>query len=171
VSEAIGYIYFDYNDPKSFQPDNILRNLLKQLLFKLRTMPEAVEKLYDDFMQNGRSADTLAMKQQLALTLAKFDRVVLLFDALDEISVECYKDVIALLSDFRHAGSRIFCTSRINTARVRDELGNPAVAEILANQEDIIHYVTTRLDREYDDDDEIIKQKILDCVVEKAEGK
>jgi len=77
---------------------------------------------------------------------------------------------MALLSDFRYAGARIFCTSRINTARVRDDLGNPVVAEILANREDIIHYITTRLDREYDYDDES-KQKIFDCLVEKVEGK
>jgi len=135
-------------------------------------MPESVEKLHDECKQKGRSPDSLAWKQQLTWTFAKFDRVFLLFDALDEISVECCKDseVMALLSDFRYAGARIFCTSRINTARVRDDLGNPVVAEILANREDIIHYITTRLDREYDYDDES-KQKIFDCLVEKVEGK
>jgi len=133
-------------------------------------MPESVEKLHDECKQKGKTPDILAWKQQLMLTFAKFDRVFLLFDALDEISVECCKDVMGLLSDFRNARTRIFCTGRINTARIKNELGNPVVSEILANHEDIIHYITTRLDREYDYDDES-KQKILDCLVEKAEGK
>jgi len=133
-------------------------------------MPNALEKLHDECKQKGKSPDILAWKQQLTMTIAKFDCVFLLFDALDEISVECCKDVMALLSDFRNARARIFCTSRINTARIRNELGNPVVAEILANQEDIVRYITTRLDHEYDYDDES-KQKILDCLVQKAEGK
>ena len=53
---------------------------------------------------------------------------------------------------------------------MRTELGNPAVTEIRANEDDIVRYITGRLDREYDYDDES-KQKIADCLVEKADGK
>jgi len=170
-NEAIGYIYFDYNDPKSFEPESILRNLLTQLLFHLQTVPDSIEALHDECRQKGKSPDMSDLKQHLTVTCAKFNGVFLLFDALDEISAENSKDVMLLLSDFRNAaGTRIFCTSRINTPRVRDELGNPAVYEILANQGDIVQYIGMRLDREYDYDDES-KQMILNCLVARAEGK
>jgi hypothetical protein len=170
ATEAIAYIYFDYNDPKSFQPENIIRSLLKQLLFSWPIIPDGVEEHYDICSKKGKSADIMTLKQQFLFTLAKFGRVFLLFDALDEISSEYSKEVMSLISDLRNAGPKIFCTSRINTTRVRDELGYPAVTEIRANEDDIMHYITGRLDREYDYDDES-KQKIVDCLVEKADGK
>jgi len=170
TAEPMAYIYFDYNEPKSFQPENIIRSLLKQLLFHWPTIPDAIEEHYDVCSKKGKSADITVLKQQLLLTLAKFNRVFLLFDALDEISSEYSKKVMSLIRDFRNAGPKIFCTSRINTARVRTELGNPAVTEIRANEDDIVRYITGRLDREYDYDDES-KQKIADCLVEKADGK
>jgi hypothetical protein len=170
TTQAIAYIYFDYNDPKSFQPENIIRSLLKQLLFNLSIIPDGVEEHYDVCSKKGRSADKITLKQQLILALSKFNRVFLLFDALDEVSSEYSKEVMSLLSDFRDAGPKIFCTGRINTARTREELGNPAVTEIRANEDDIVHYIIGRLDREYDYDDDS-KQKIVDCLVQKADGK
>lgn len=166
----IAYIYFDYNDPKSFEPETIVRSLLKQLLFNLATVPDGVEEHYNACTSKGKAADTMTLKQQLLLTIAKIDRVFLLFDALDEISSEYSKEVMSLIADISKAGPKIFCTSRINTARVRDELGNPVVTEIRANVDDIVHYINGRLDKEYDYDDES-KQKIADCLVQKADGK
>jgi len=124
-TEAIGYIYFDYNDPKSFQTENLIRSLLKQLLFNLQSVPDGIENHHEECSKKGISADITILKQQLLLGLAKFDRTFFLFDALDEISLEYSKEVMSLISDLRNARARIFCTSRINTARVRDELGNP----------------------------------------------
>jgi hypothetical protein len=169
-TEALGYIYFDYNDPKSFQPDIIVRSLLKQLLFSLRTIPEVIETNHNECTTQGKAVDFTNLKRQLLLVIPTFDRVFLLFDALDEISTEYSKQVMSLISDFRNARAKIFCTSRIDTTRVRDELGSPAVTEIRANHDDIVDYITGRLDREYDYDEES-KQMILDCVVEKVDGK
>jgi hypothetical protein len=169
-TKAVGYIYFDYNDQKSFQPDNIVRSLLKQLLFNLPTIPDGVETLHDECTKQGKAIDIAAIKRQLLLTIPTFDHVFLLFDALDEVSPEYSKQVMSLIGDFRNAGARVFCTSRIDTPRVRAELGNPAVTEIRANHDDIVDYITGRLDREYDYDEES-KQAILDCLVEKADGK
>jgi hypothetical protein len=169
-TEAVGYIYFDYNDQKSFQPDNIVRSLLKQLLFKLSTIPNVIETLYNECMKQGKAVDITAIKQQLLLIIPTFDCVFLLFDALDEVSPEYSKGVMSLISDFRNAGAQILCTSRIDTARVRDELGSPTVTEIRANHDDILDYITGRLDREYDYDEES-KQAIQDRLVEKADGK
>jgi hypothetical protein len=169
-TESVGYIYFDYNDPKSFQPENIVRSLLKQLLFNLSTIPDVIETHHKDCSKKGKSVDIATLKQQLLLTIPTFDRVFLLFDALDEIPTEYSKEVMSLMSNFRNAGARLFCTSRINTARIRGELGSPAVTEIRANHDDIVDYITGRLDQEYDYDEES-KQTILDCLVEKADGK
>jgi hypothetical protein len=170
TTEAMAYIYFDYNDPNSYQPQNIIRSLLKQLLFSLPTLPDGVEEYYEVCSKKGKSADITTLKHQLLSVIAKFDRVFLLFDALDEISSEHSKEVMSLIRDFRNTEKKVFCTSRINTARVRSELGNPTVIEIRANEDDIVRYITDRLDREYDYDDES-KQKIMDCLVIKADGK
>jgi hypothetical protein len=169
-TESVGYIYFDYNDPKSFRPDSIVRSLLKQLLFNFPAIPELIETHHNDCAKQGKAVDLATFKRQLLLTIPTFDRVFLLFDALDEIPTEYSKEVMLLMSDFRNAGARLFCTSRINTARVRDELGTPAVTEIRANHDDIMDYIMGRLDQEYDYDEES-KQTILDCLVEKADGK
>lgn len=168
-TEAVGYVYFDYNDPKSYEPETITRSLLKQLLFKLRTVPDTLQQLCDESLQKGKSVEAASLKQHLLLMLTKFEHVYLVFDALDEISVELSKDVLALINEFRNAGANIFCTGRINTPRVRGQLGNPAVTEIRANQEDIVGYITVRLDREHGYDEES-NQQILDCLVDKAQG-
>jgi hypothetical protein len=170
AAEAIAYVYFDYNDPKSYQPDNIIRSLLKQILFSWPSLPEGVQEGYEVCLKKGKSADWTSLKQQLLFAIEKSDRVFLLFDALDEISSEYSKEVMSLIHDLGKTGPKIFCTSRINTARVREELGNPAVIEIRANEGDIVHYITGRLDREYDYDEES-KHRIMDCLVVKADGK
>ena len=169
-TQAVGYIYFDYNDPNSFEAENIIRTLLKQLLFNLRAVPDILEKLYDDCKDKGKSADVATLKEQLLLNISKFHTVFLLFDALDEILADRSKDVTLLMSDLGKAGSKIFCTSRINTERVRAELGNPVVHEMRANHQDIVCYITTRLDREYNYDQES-KQQISDSLTDKVEGK
>jgi hypothetical protein len=169
-TQAIGYIYFDYNDPNSFQLENIVRSLLKQLLFNLQIVPETIEGLYDGCLQKGEAAGFATLKEQLLSNLTKFRRALFLFDALDEVSTEYIRDIMALISDFRNAQVKVFCTSRINTSRVREELGGPTVTEIYAKDEDIAQYIRVRLDREYDYDEES-KQQIVDALVKKAEGK
>jgi hypothetical protein len=169
-AEAIGYIYFDYNDTKSFQPENIVRSFIKQLLFRRSTIPEVIETHHNECTKTGKTIDIAMLKRQLLLMIPTLDCVFLLFDALDEISVESLREVMLLINDFRKTGAKIFCTSRINTIRVRDELGSPATTEIRANHDDIVDYITGQLDREYDYDEES-KQEILDSLVEKADGK
>jgi hypothetical protein len=164
------YIYFDYNDPSSYEPENIIRSLLKQLLFSLPTLPDGVKEYYEGCSEKGKSADTTTLKQQLLAVIAKFDRVYLLFDALDEISSQHSKEVMSLIRDFCNTEKKVICTSRINTARVRSELGDPTVTEIRANEDDIARYISERLDREYDYDQDS-KQQIMDCLVIKADGK
>jgi len=96
--------------------------------------------------------------------------VTFLFDALDEVTTQHSKKVTAMLAELHLVGAKVFCTSRINTAKVREELGNPAVMEIVANSEDVINYLETRLGEEWIYDDEN-KQKIVNCLVKKAMGK
>jgi len=77
----------------------MIRSLLKQLLFNLRTVIDGVETHYEVCLRKGKSADITTLIQQLILALAKFDRVFLLFDAFDEISSEYSKEVMSLISD------------------------------------------------------------------------
>jgi hypothetical protein len=141
---AIAFIYFDYTNSKSCEPETIIRIVLKHLLYKLRTLPEAIEQLYNEFREKGKPADLSALTANLKILMrTKFEQVIFLFDALDEVTTQHSKKVMALIGQFHVVGAKVFCTSRINTAKVQEELGNPAMIVILANSEDVINYVHT----------------------------
>ena len=164
------YTYFDYNDPKSYAPENIIRVLLKQILFKSPLLPRELEKFYDECKRQGKSPDKSSLKQYLFSTWSAFERAIVLFDALDECSPKMFKETIEIIGELRVARAKVFCTSRTNASEIREKLGNPPVTEIRANHEEVVNYISTRLDWEWDYDVES-KQTILDSFVDKAEEK
>ena len=167
---AVAFIYFDYTDPKSCEPENIIRSILKQLLYKVRTLPEAIENIHKQCSEEGKPVDLSVLMENLKILIRTKFEAIFLFDALDEVTTQQSKKVTAMLAEFHLVGAKVFCTSRINTAKVREELVDPVVMEIVANSEDVINYLETRLDEEWDYDDES-KQAIVDCLVNKAMGK
>jgi hypothetical protein len=166
---AIAYIYFDYNDAQSQQPENVVRSLLKQILFQWPLLPKELEKFYEECLTNNRSADMTTLKKQLISSVSKSDRVIILFDALDECTTANFNDVAKLTCELRNAGVKTFCTSRIRTQDVCQKLGNPSVTEIQAHSEDVLNYISTRLDNEWEYDEEG-KEEIIESLILNAEG-
>ena len=169
-SLAVAYIYFDYNDPKSQTLETVIRSLLKQLLFKFALLPRELESLYDECLQKGKPTDMSALRKHLISSCSHFQRVIVLFDALDECTPTNLRETTEIIGELRKAGVKVFCTSRINTSQVREKLGNPLVTEIQANQEDIINYISNRLNKEWDYDEES-REKISDSLIANAKGK
>lgn len=169
-SSAMAYIYFDYNDPKSQASETVIGSLLKQLLFKLALLPRELESLYDECLQRGKSADISTLQKHLILSCSRFQRVIVLFDALDECTPANFRKMAEIIGDLRKTGVKVFSTSRIDTPQVREKLGNPSVTEIQANQEDIITYISARLEKEWDYDEES-RDIILDSLMANAKGK
>jgi len=87
---------------------------------------------------------------------------------MDELASENVTAVMAFVKDITKAGVRVFCTS--NTMSVKAQLGEPETVEIRAHDDDITNYLTTRLNKEWEYDDEF-KQEIVETLTEKAAGK
>jgi hypothetical protein len=169
-SAAMAYIYFDYNDPKSQEPETVIRSLLKQLLFKPTLLIPELESLYDECIQKGKSADMSTLRKHMISICSYFQSIIILFDALDECTSINFRETAEIICELRKTEVKVFSTSRINTPQIREKLGNPLVIEIQANQEDIINYISIRLDKEWDYDEES-REKISDSLIVNAKGK
>jgi hypothetical protein len=167
---AVAYVYFDYNDLQSQARDNIIRSLLKQLLFHWAILPRELEQIFERSIERGKTANGETLKEHLISTCSHVGSVFVLFDALDECTRENFDQAAELICDLKNAGAKIFCTSRIDTSQVREKLGHPLVTEIKAHNEDVLNYVSGRLYREWEYDEES-RRKILEALVLNATGK
>ena len=85
----LGYIYFDYNDRKTWWAENVIRSLFKQIHNYQIGWKLTVTK----WLKWVKSPDIATLKNQLLLAFAKVDWVLFLFDALYEISAACSKGI------------------------------------------------------------------------------
>lgn len=163
----MGYIYFDYGNPKSQIVDNVIRNLLVQILFGQSAVPQEIEDMYDEYSRRSTMPGKAMLKRHL-FSLFSLSTSFVLFDALDELSPENVTAVTDLVREISESGVRVFCTS--NTMSVRAQLAEPTVVEIRAHDDDLFNYLTTQLNKEWEYDSEF-KPDIVHTLVEKASGK
>jgi len=164
---SVAYVYFDDNNSKR-QASEVVRSLLVQVLGSQTVIPREIEDLYDEFNRRSTTPDAAIFKRHLLSLLSRFPSSFVLFDAMDELDAETVTAVTALVSDLTHAGARVLCTS--NTVSLKTQLGEPEHVEIRAHDDDLVNYLTTRLNKEWEYDDEF-KQEIVETLTEKAHGK
>jgi len=166
-SASMGYVYFDYSNSKNQIVDNVIRSLLVQILFGQSAVPREIEDMHDEYSRRSTMPNKATLKRHL-FSLLSLSTSFVLFDALDELSPENVTAVTDLVREITDSGVRVFCTG--NTMSVRTKLGEPTVVEIRAHDDDMINYLTTQLNKEWEYDSEF-KPEIVQTLVEKAAGK
>ena len=81
---AVGFFYFDFNDSKKTEPENLIKSLIIQLSLQSRTSPTYLDTLY----QNCNDGQQRPSSDSLMLTFREmvgdFREVFIIVDALDE---------------------------------------------------------------------------------------
>lgn len=145
---GIAYVYFDYMDQDQQKPLYVLTSLVKQLAYKLPSSSiDEIEKLYQT-LQAEKPPRTPTFKELYTVFIAmskSFDRVFLVFDALDECDPDNQrKDLLPLFHNLAKVLS-LFVASRPHPEDIQDSLHDAAQIELSANEEDIEIYIRQRI--------------------------
>lgn len=169
---CVAFVYLDYNDSKSQTTENILRSLLKHLLFKTKHIPPEIEAPYEaSLFQNKLEMSTLI---RLFFSIAStFTSVVVIFDALDECgSYQILNDIVAFIHRLKAANVKVFCTSRPHLTDLTKQLDTPLFLQVEAHDEDVKRYLWIELSKRWEwTDDEGLKFEIVTRLADGAKGK
>ncbi|EMT74309.1 Homeobox protein Wariai [Fusarium odoratissimum] len=149
---GIAYIYFSFQRQKEQTLDRLLLSLLKQLAGKLASMPEEVVDLYHKHEKELTRPTYEDIIYVLRKVIAKYSRVFIVVDALDEYSVtgSSRKPFFQKLDQLqREYQINIFMTSRFDkwiTLEVEEAFRSVTRIEIEAATEDIETYVDGKVD-------------------------
>jgi hypothetical protein len=84
---AVGYFYFDFNDPAKQHHENALRSLITQFSIQSPSSPVALEELFSQNQNGEQQPTTAALVSTLCHILGGFQQAYVILDALDE----CFK--------------------------------------------------------------------------------
>ena len=163
----MAYIYFDLTSTL-WTIEEVIRSLLRQIVSSQSNLARETEDFYDEYMWRSTTADITALKKHLLYHLSRSPSSFVLFDALEEIPDATLPGVMQLIVDISKSGAKVFCTS--DTVSVKSQVGDPLTVEIRAHDDDLLDYLSARLSKEWEYDDEF-KRDILDTLVEKCSGK
>jgi hypothetical protein len=139
------YIYFDYKaqDEQSFT--GLVGYLLKQACLLAGHIPQALERLYDEYIRSRRSATTDELVQILTDCFEDF-QMYGIFDAFDECGEPAQKRALSLFPQLQQAGYRLLVSTRPHlSASLEKALDPPAILRIEADQGDLHGYVRQRV--------------------------
>jgi hypothetical protein len=149
----------------------MIASLLKQLIYTTQSIPNDLEKMYDEDKKEKRRA-SLDGFVDLFINYAKLMSFVVLFDAFDECGeqgIVCSR----LIQRFYNSGIKVFITHRPHV------LKNPEIdfqeytrIEIQARDEDIEGYIEEQLRMEEKAKrlDETFRTRIIDEIKHQAKG-
>jgi hypothetical protein len=169
---GLGYIYCDYRDQKEQTTENIVGAILKQLLGLLPEIPEAVLKLYEERVRQGKPLSLTDAVDLLGIACAQFSKVYVCLDALDELGN--LRGLLKQLRDSPHS-MQIFITGRHHIqATVQEHLKEGQTISIEAHESDIRRFIEYEIGGPNDIEpramDERLRKDILEKVVDSAKG-
>ena len=147
-SVGIAYVYCNFQRRDEQKIDDLLASLLKQLAESYPSLPGSVKDLYD----RHKDKRTRPLLEEISSTLhsvaAKYSRVFIVVDALDECQASdgCRARLLSELFNLqkRH-GTNILATSRFIPEVVDQFKGNSELLEIRASREDVERYLEDRI--------------------------
>lgn len=142
---GVAYIYFNYNEQLQQTPTSVLGSLIKQLAYQIPLLPQEIEDLYDRSQKNGTSVTLKELHTALLKTFKSFNRVFLIFDALDEYNQEQRKELLPLLHTMGENGANLFLTSRDHPEDIQHSFHGVPKVKISANTGGIKHYIRKRI--------------------------
>jgi hypothetical protein len=156
-----------------------VRNFLKQLVFQLDDVPEALEFAYDRFIQDGMEPENASFVTFLRDCFQQFTSVFLFLDALDECDKQEKPHLMEALHQIPKSRLRLFLTVRRNDPvtdleyrhdpHLKRWLQQGSTLVITARTADIETYVTTKLERRGEDPER--SRRIVTAISSRAAGR
>lgn len=147
---GVAYFYFEYQEQERQTPIKVLASLVRQLATQLAILPAEIETLYDVQEARGKPPKFEELYTVLLAVFKFFDRVFLVFDALDECDIKPRgKEVLPLLHRMGSGGARLFVTSRQYPEDIWESFHDTAtMVEIVPTLEDVAVYIQRRIDED-----------------------
>lgn len=146
---GVAHVYFDYMDQDRQKPIVILANLVKKLAYKKPSLPAELERLYDTLQPQNKRPGFAELYTALLKTSKAFNRVFLVFDALDECNQDNQRrELLPLFHQLATHGTgiNVFVTSRPHPEDIQTSLHGAAKIELSAKAEDISIYIQERIE-------------------------
>ena len=178
TSKGLAFYYCDYKSPKSHELLSILGSLVKQLALQSNQSFADLETFYKDHTAQDKSlqqATTQELRDLLRLMSTRFVDVMIIIDALDEISVG-RSETVELLCNLSTSGGHIktLFTSR-DEVDIRRCLSEYIQVSIAAESRDLRLYVAAEIERriarkELWINDSELKEHIMKTLIAGADG-
>jgi hypothetical protein len=163
-SVGIAYIYFNFQRQDEHNVNDLLISLLKQLAESQSSLPKSIKDLYDRHKTKRTRPSHEEISSTLRSVVAKYSRVFIVVDALDECqaSNSCRT---RFLSEIFSLQANLFATSRIN-GEIAKIFSKATSLEIRARDDDVRIYLDERMQLQQSDilDDatrDMIKRKVV----------
>ncbi|WXC58479.1 hypothetical protein SNK03_004378 [Fusarium graminearum] len=145
---GIAYIYLNYREQDDQEIEKILESLVKQLAEQHASFPDVIEDLYTVHSVDKTRPSITELLETLQLIVEAYDRVYILFDALDECRTSGGRrsKLLKLVVDLKeNYDVNLFMTSRYMSDIEEEFKGNIMKMEIRASEEDVGSYLDSRL--------------------------
>ncbi|KAJ7576518.1 ankyrin repeat-containing domain protein [Mycena floridula] len=176
------YIYCQYDKTDEQTPNKLLGSILKQLMEHCSAIPAHLLSLYNNHSQRKTLPTFAELMGTLRTELESHSRIYLIIDALDECADTVRQLFIS--NQFGPIGTirslteshplSVLVTSRDITT-IAQEFTNEAHIDVRAHDEDILSYISYRIEHEkwlktIVKEDAVLKKEIVTKVTEKAAG-
>ncbi|EPS45890.1 hypothetical protein H072_122 [Dactylellina haptotyla CBS 200.50] len=145
---GIAYIYFNFKKKDGQNVRDLFASLLRQFI-KNKPMPQVIRELHRHHSQKNSSASFEEIYKTLLAVTARYSRIFLLVDAIDECQVSDGTRIqfLSELSMFRaKIGANYFATSRF-IPEIESYFDGEARIEVRATNEDVKRYLEANLPR------------------------
>lgn len=142
---GVAYVYFSFEEEMQ-SPAHILGSLLKQLACQVQNLPIEIEQLYDKLEPQGKRPSAEELYTSLLTISTTFDRLFLVFDALDEYNPRTERrNLLRMIHMMANEGIKFFLTSRPYLEDIRASLHDAIKIELAATPEDITTYIREKI--------------------------
>jgi ankyrin repeat protein len=146
---GIAYLYCDFRREHEQKPEDLLRNLLKQLIQERSSIPKSVRLLYDYHKKKSTRPSIDDISKALVSIISNFSKVFIIIDALDECEVNnghrsrFVSEIVQLQTQ---CNANLFVTSRV-IPEIVEKFEGSIMLEIRASKEDMRKYLNSDMVR------------------------
>ncbi|CVL06124.1 uncharacterized protein FMAN_03889 [Fusarium mangiferae] len=163
------FVFFDFRHQETQKPTDIVNSLILQLIRQSHDMSNTLTALYNKHKSSSISPNLEERWASLISEINRFNRVFILFDALDEYT----QGPEGFLADFYHLleipNTSIFVTSR-PTCVNKTAFKSFEVLEVRAQGSDLEAYVRERLSKSWLADQPTLHDDIVKGIIERSDG-
>ena len=148
TNAVIAYVYCNFKRQIEQTLEDLLASLLKQMAQGRFSLPESIKSLYHHYKPKNAQPSVDDISKVLQSVAAKYSRVFILVDALDEcrISDGCQANLLSHISELQtKCGVNLFATSRF-IPDITERFKGDLILEIRANKQDVQRYVKGHID-------------------------